>query len=85
MEGLGEELGEEKEGRPLVEAVAFVGNETAAAAGEGVFLEDCYFEASFRKAGCCGYSANSGACGLLVSNCQSNGVECGVAEAYQRQ
>lgn len=64
MESLCEEFGEEKEGWSLVEAVAFMGNETAAAAGEGVFLEDCYAEACFGETCCCRYSAYSGACGI---------------------
>jgi hypothetical protein len=48
-----EEAWEKEEGRALVEAIAFVVDETAATAGEGVFLEDCDLEACFGEAGCC--------------------------------
>lgn len=46
-----EEAREQEERGPLVEAVAFVVDETAAAAGEGILLEDCDVEAGFGKAG----------------------------------
>lgn len=86
MESLGEELGEEKEGWPLVESVAFMVDETAAAASERVFLEDRYLEVGFAEACCCGYSAYSGACGTACQQLSElMGTECGVAEAYQRQ
>jgi hypothetical protein len=39
VEGFLEELGKEEEGGALVEPVAFVLDQTAAAAGEGVLLE----------------------------------------------
>ena len=45
-----EEAGQEEEGGPLVEAVALVVDQAAAAAGEGVLLEDGDFEAGFGEA-----------------------------------
>jgi len=50
FEGQVEEAGQEEEGGALVEAVAFVVDEAAAAAGEGVLLEDGDFEAGFGEA-----------------------------------
>lgn len=68
MERLFEELGEQEERGPLVESIAIVGNEAAAAAGEGALLEDCDGESGFGKA-CCGcYAAYSCACITSVSS-----------------
>lgn len=53
--------GEQEERRPLVEAVALVVHEGAAAAGEGVLFEDGDGEACFGKAGGEGYAAGAGA------------------------
>jgi hypothetical protein len=52
VKGFAEEFGEEEERRSLVEAVpGRGGDETAAAACEGVLLEKGYGEASFGEAG----------------------------------
>lgn len=45
-----EEAWQEEERGPLVEAVAFMVDETASAAGEGVLLQYCDFEAGFGEA-----------------------------------
>ena len=65
MESLFEELGEEQKGGPLVEAVAFVVYETAAAAGEAVLLEDRDVETGFCES-CCGCDA-AYSCACLCS------------------
>jgi hypothetical protein len=61
FEGQVEEAGQEEEGRALVEAVAFVVDQAAAAAGEGVLFEDGDFEAGFGEAGGGADAAYSGA------------------------
>jgi hypothetical protein len=48
-----EEAWEEQQRGALVEAVAFVVDEAAAAAGESVLLENCYAESGFGEAGGC--------------------------------
>ena len=58
-----EEAREQQEGGPLVEAVARVVQEAAAAAGEGVFLEERHGEAGVGEAGGGRYAAYAGACG----------------------
>jgi hypothetical protein len=61
FEGQVEEAGQQEEGRALVEAMAFVVDQAAAAAGEGVLLEDGDFEAGFGEAGGGADAAYSGA------------------------
>jgi hypothetical protein len=48
-----EEAWEEQQRGALVEAVAFVVDETAAPAGESILLEHCYAETGFGEAGGC--------------------------------
>lgn len=59
MEGFLEEFGEEEERGALVESVPGVVEETAAPAGEAVFLEDHYGVAGLGEACCCCYTADS--------------------------
>lgn len=59
--GLAEELRQEEERRSLVEAVAFVVDEGAAAAGVVVLLEDGNAETGLCEAGCEGNTASSSA------------------------
>lgn len=56
-----EEAGQQEEGGALIEAVALVVDQAAAAAGEGVLLEDGDFEAGFGEAGGGADAAYSGA------------------------
>lgn len=62
-----EERGQQEEGGALVEAVAVLVDEGAAAAGEGVLFEDGDVEAGFGEVRCRRDAADAGACGESMS------------------
>lgn len=68
-----EELGEEQEGRPLVEAVALVVDQAASSSGEVILLQDRHRKPSFGKPCCCRYAAHSGAYRELSASTREGG------------